>query len=194
VKGRGQLSVSVPSIPAGRRHVVHARIDGFEAPPPPRGFPAGLRSGLLRQLVGVAPDEPAPCILRGAHFSGNLVVVVNTERPVERHLLRAVGLQGGRANLAAFFVGDGQPDHYRFRVEAPSADWQVSLFHEDERVGDEGLYTSQAAMLVSIGPPPRAYEGRLTIHVSRATVGCTVPVEFELLAGAVPLHARHLAM
>ncbi len=166
------VRVAVPSIPAGGSVRVADTVSGGAALPSPFASLLSSMAALLQTFTVSSGDK---------HFVGNLNVFVTGGKPVERHLQRAVGLERGKENMALFCVGDGRPDAYTFSLGEAEPGWEVKLAGVR---WDRPRKILSELLPLSITPPPHAETGKVSILVTRASAGRTVPVEFELEAGS----------
>ncbi len=60
------------------------------------------------------------------HWAGNVNVFIG-DKPVERHMSRALRIYPGRVNQAMFLVGSGN-DAYAFEIKGLNPDWNATLF------------------------------------------------------------------
>jgi hypothetical protein len=204
---RPVLRLAVPSIPAAasRRVPFCIRRASLAAP---GATPSGpLRGGdIVRGLVGfhlllasitsqLAADAravrsrlfenalPPDLFERRAapartYWAGNLNIFVSGQA-VERHLARALRACPGHVNLAMFVVGDGQPDIYRFALDAPQG-WQGTVMDGVKPVADEGIAATSCVLTLVLAIPADAQKGRAIVRVRRRSTGESAAVEFDL--------------
>ena len=127
------------------------------------------------------------------HWAGNINVFVGN-RPVERHMARALRVHPGRTNLAMFMVGDSRrPDAFAFELAGLDASWKAALFDVTNGrslvVGAATACIDQTQWVESSGnllvmlatrPPDHCSVGNLQVHVTRRTNQQTAIVEFDL--------------
>lgn len=157
-----------------------------------RVLPAVLFMALLRRRSTSAElppdlwdllDGPQP------HWAGNLNVWI-ADKPVERHLAPRLRIHPGRANLAAFCVGD-RPDRYAFQVEGADEDWGHALF--DAVTGKQFAWSGASAaqrtwhavqgmeyVVLVLRPPGACERGAVLVHVTQRSSWKTAVVEFDL--------------
>jgi len=145
------------------------------------------RDRAIRPISGLAPDLLALVGSEGVHWAGNLNVHLGN-RPVERHMARALRIEAGRLNLAMFMLGGGASYSLSFR--GGHAEWALGLIdlprsrwipYEDEPLAlTAGAGASAHSVLVAFRPPELATTGSLEVHVQRRPGGETAVVEFAL--------------
>jgi hypothetical protein len=130
-------------------------------------------------------------LLDGArpHWAGNLNVWIGAEA-VERHRAPRLRIHAGRANLAAFCVGD-RPDAYAFRAECAAADWGLGLYDWasgaslecGREPGEEPRWHAVPGLswvLLVLRPPRDCSRGEVLVHVTQRSSEKTAVVEFDL--------------
>ena len=128
----------------------------------------------------------------GPHWAGNVNVWIGRE-PVERHRAPHLRIHAGRANLAAFCVGD-RPDHdYAFRVECAAAEWGLALYERGERrehrvqprtLGRAVRWHAVPGLsyvVLVLRPPRDCARGEALVHVTQRSSEKTAVVEFDLI-------------
>jgi hypothetical protein len=127
------------------------------------------------------------------HWAGNINVFVGN-RPVERHLARALRIYPGRANLAMFVVGSpGRHDAYAFDLVGLSPDWKAALHdvsnlrtlrvdRSDTPIQEAQWVEAHGSLMVMLltHPPAGCRTGNVEVHVTRRSGGKTAVVEFNL--------------
>lgn len=151
---------------------------------------AVLTRGGTRPERGVLPpdlldllDGPRP------HWAGNLNVWIGPE-PVERHMAPRLRIHAGRANLAAFCVGE-RPDEYAFRLEGPGGGWKYALL--DPCTAAPVAWTAEPGaqphwhpvrglqyLFAVLRPPEECGHGAVVVHVTQRSSARTAQVEFDL--------------
>ncbi len=125
----------------------------------------------------------------GPHWAGNLNVWIGRE-PVERHRAPHLRIHAGRANLAAFCVGD-RPDHYAFRVECAAAEWGLALYDVANGASIEcsrepweeprwHAVPGLSYVVLVLRPPRDCARGEALVHVTQRSSEKTAVVEFDL--------------
>ena len=158
-----------------------------------RGRPARSSGRDLAGRATLAPDL-SDLLGRGQpHWAGNINVFVGN-RPVERHLSKALRVFPGRANLAMFVVGDpGKRDAYSFELVGLEPDWKAVLY---DMKNNQGLLVNPSAvpieetqwvesdgglmLMLATHPPSDCRTGNLEVHVTRQSSRKTAVVEFDL--------------
>ena len=158
-----------------------------------RGRPARSSGRDLAGRATLAPDL-SDLLGRGQpHWAGNINVFVGN-RPVERHLSKALRVYPGRANLAMFVVGDpGKRDAYSFELVGLEPDWKAVLY---DMKNNQGLLVNPSAvpieetqwvesdgglmLMLATHPPADCRTGNLEVHVTRQSSRKTAVVEFDL--------------
>ena len=75
------------------------------------------------------PANPFDLLSRGnLYWAGNLNVFVGGQA-VERHRACELRIVPERTNVVMFFVGNGQPDHYRFDLQGVDRRWEATLMN-----------------------------------------------------------------
>jgi hypothetical protein len=213
-------SLSVPAIAAGARATVQTivrqprsqPVGRFSGVVPPAlltaaGFPPDRREapadraratllsritdamGLRPRTAALPPDlhdlldDPHP------HWAGNLNVWIGN-RPVERHMAPRLRIHAGRANLAAFCIGDRR-DEYAFRMEAPDQSWRFALI---DPLASAGVpWTAEPWLeprwhrvsglhyvFLVVRPPEACKRGAVLVHVTQRSSMKEAVVEFDL--------------
>jgi hypothetical protein len=163
---------------------------------PPRNLRLQTDPHTVAFQTGVLPADPFEFLGHAnPHWAGNLNVFVG-ERPVERHLARALRIYPGRVNLAFFVVGSGR-DAYAFELAGEGAHWDAALYnpmgHRSLRtlVPDLDRFDSlserewidieqRTFLLLAIRPPHDCDAAGLAVHVTQRSTGRTAVVEFSL--------------
>ena len=208
VPGELLATAAVPSLPPGGRWTFRTAIASGDLPgwagerTLPRGLPRPLRwegpsvdPALQNRQSAIWSWKSLPAddrgglrrffdlrhaIKPGAHFIGNLNVFV-TERPVERHMARAVKLKPGHPNVAMFCVGNRLPAEYRFQPAVCEAGWHMDLM---PYAWDRQVQIAFETALLIIVPPEKAESGKAAVRVERVSTRESALVEFELEVGA----------
>jgi hypothetical protein len=199
----GTAWVSRPAAPLGNpRSVTPAQLQAAVAAPPaaeatpePETAPAApaapkRRPRVLRSPPVVAAD-PLAVLGRGSvYWAGNIDVLMRN-KPVERHLARALRIYPGKTNAAMFFVGD-RHDGYRFGLTGLVGEWQAELLDMTRRPslypqGAPGVIQGQwlelrgrSVFYLLLRPPHGAERGEVQVHVTRQSDGMEAVVEFGL--------------
>jgi acyl carrier protein len=139
------------------------------------------------------PPDPADLWGRpNPHWAGNINVLIG-RTAVERHRAEALRIYPGRRNVAALFVGDGQPDEYSFELHGEGATWNACLsqfgqsamsgkreFDQEIELATWHKVSQLFVVCVVIQPPESCDSGELEVHVTRKSTGKTAIVEFSL--------------
>jgi hypothetical protein len=167
---------------------------GFAPDPRARPRARGLLDALLGFLGKSAStgldEDPFDVLGRSQpRWAGNINVWVG-RRPVERHMAPRLRIYPGRANVAAFCVGDRR-ERYAFRIERPDDAWLVEL--SDMRRGTRIDWTRHTwegpqwleldgltYLLCAVRPPLDCEAGGLEVHVTQRSSGQTAVVELDL--------------
>ena len=203
-------SLSVPAIGPGEALQIQTDVErprvtalGDWAQVPPRTLLTAVSAGDESQWVGagrlssnrqrsrLAPDLFEYLGHRNPHWAGNLNVFIG-ERPVERHMARALRIYPGRGNLAMFIVGRRQ-DAYSFELVGYPLAEHAALFAVGGRaflmrpnVGQpipehEWLDTREPLIVIlAMDVPESCQAGTLDVHVCQRSTGHEAVVEFDL--------------
>jgi len=166
------------------------------------------RSWLGRTGRAVLPRlalDPGDLLGRGGeHWAGNVNVFVH-ERPVERHLARAIRIYPGCVNRAFFIVGTGSSlEEYAFHLAGEGIAWDPELEIHATVVsmaqllgrgplsggirivpGEWIRIPGIPLILLTVRPPETARRGTLEVQVTQRSSERTAVVEFDLDADAV---------
>ena len=219
VRWRPLATLAVPAIPPGRTKILRIVVQQPRPEPLGRFsdlVPPALRTAsgserhrvcavvrqvthlraMLRARDAISARSTAlpPDILdlldgAGPHWAGNLNVWIG-HAPVERHLAPRLRIHAGRANLAAFCVGDGS-DCYAFRVECATAEWGLALYDVmsgasiecSREPGEEPRWHAVPGLsyvLLVVRPPHDCARGEVLVHVTQRSSEKTAVVEFDL--------------
>ena len=120
----------------------------------------------------------------GFCWAGNFDVHVKGAS-AERHCQGPVQLQAGKPNVAAFRVGDGREDRYRFQFlhDHQTRTWEFKLIRLT--VGDWHPINGTLVRL-SINPPEGTTEGCAAVEVTRESTGKSAMVEFGFGTDTIP--------
>jgi hypothetical protein len=127
------------------------------------------------------------------HWAGNINVFVGN-RPVERHLAKALRVHPGLTNLAMFVVGNPRRhDAFAFELTGLDAAWKAALYDvtngKSLAIGPSGAcieerqwVESNDGLLVILAtrPPSNCSVGNLEVHVTRRADQKAAIVEFNL--------------
>ena len=147
------------------------------------------RDAISARSTALPPDLLDLLDGAGPHWAGNLNVWIG-HKPVERHRAPRLRIHAGRANLAAFCVGD-RPDRYAFRVECAAAEWGLALYDVasgasiecSREPGEEPRWHAVPGLsyvLLVLRPPHDCARGEVLVHVTQRSSGKTAVVEFDL--------------
>lgn len=154
------------------------------------------RRSSQRPNTGTSIPTDLPQLLLGdslPHWAGNINVMIG-DKDVERHMAQALRIEPARTNLALFFVGDQQPDEFKFELKGSGADWDAGLYDSQEFHSLLDRPQSSSALqqshwlsvndtrmfLLAFRPPQRCRSAELDVHVTRRSTGKTAIVEFSL--------------
>jgi hypothetical protein len=180
--------------PAQLQAAVEAPPETETAPEPETATAAptarARRPRVLRSPPVVAADPLAVLGRGGVYWAGNIDVLMRN-KPVERHLARALRIYPGKTNAAMFFVGD-RKDGYRFDLTGLASEWQAELLDMTRRPtlypqGAAGVIQGQwlelhgrSVFYLLLRPPRGAERGEVQVHVTRQSDGMEAVVEFSL--------------
>lgn len=172
---------------------------GADDQPPSRGQASKAekkpgRSTVLAQAFPTTtlPEDLMQLLGRpNVHWAGNLNVFIG-DKPVERHLARALRIYPGRTNVAYFVLGQGS-DAYAFELTGAGADWNARLYDMTEcntlvldQRRDAPLEPKKwlevpgmRMLLLALEPPTDCREGTVEVHVEQRSTGQTAVVEFS---------------
>ena len=138
-----------------------------------------LMSRLMAGVLKVAWGLPDGCC-----WAGNFDVHVQGAS-AERHCQGPVQLLAGKPNGAAFRVGDGKEDRYRFQFlhDCETRNWEFELIKLT--TGDWHPMT-QTWVSFSIKPPEGTTQGCAAVEVTRESTGKSAMVEFGFGTDTIP--------
>lgn len=133
------------------------------------------------QLRTLLPEDPSQ-----VPWAGSVSLWLEGRPRVERQSARLRCLNPGATSIAVALVHTEPDERLAFASETPAPGWEVRLGYAGQSPLAEGAWIAAprptpATLHVAIRPSLSATgQGRVTVHVTRASDGRCVPVEFEL--------------